>query len=511
MNQSIEEQQSIPTSEVQENHAELVQEFVGYGQAYYLRVFEKLGSRSGLRFSFNVVAALLGPIWYGMRGLWTWCMLFAVLETFAFIQIARGLYGDLAAEAQNRMESVQGTLDFRRQQLETAIEANADNVDVFRRAIESLEVGILELQQEVVRIEEGAIYVALTGFCLLAIVKLMQGFLANTILERRFSDWLSDRSLIHGVSSLRTGLSAFFFVIVVIACVMHYSFPGRYLLLTDFPTNPEYRLVAIEAVKQFFTWAVLTGEWFFDIITLGIRTLLDALEVAFVETPWIVIASFIVLLTWLSAGPRTAIWAAAFLAYMGLLGFWEKAMTTLALLGTAALISISIGIPVGMFCARRRRVYAAIRPIMDFMQTMPAFVFMIPVIAFFGTGKPAAIVTTMIFGGTPVVRLTVLGLRGVPEHIREAAIAYGASKWYLLRKVDLPLAAPSILAGVNQTIMLSLAMVVVASLIGAKGLGEDVLEALQYASVGQGILAGFSILFCAMILDQIVQGKRKGQ
>ncbi|MXZ81430.1 MAG: ABC transporter permease subunit [Gammaproteobacteria bacterium] len=514
MNQLADEQQSMhgmDAGELSEDHEELVHEFVGTGRNYYLRVFHKLGSRSGLRWSFNPMATLLGPVWYGMRGIWNWCMLFAVLEAFSFIQIARGLFGDLAAEARNRMASVQGTLEFRRQQLETAVENDAANVDVFKRAIDSLESGILELQQEVVRIEESAITVAMTGLGLLVLVKLAEGLIANAILERRFSDWLSDRSVAHGIGGLRMGLSGFFFVVVVAACVLHYSFPGRYSLLFEFPTNPEYRLTAIEWVKQFFVWAVLKGEWFFDIITLGIRTLLDALEVVFVETPWIVIASFIVLLTWLSAGPRTAVWAGAFLAYMGALGFWVKAMTTLALLGTAALISISIGIPVGMFCARRPRVYAVLRPIMDFMQTMPAFVFMIPVIAFFGTGKPAAIVTTMIFGGTPVVRLTVLGLRGVPEHIREAAIAYGASKWYLLRKVDLPLAAPSILAGVNQTIMLSLAMVVVASLIGAKGLGEDVLEALQYASVGQGILAGFSILFCAMILDQIVQGRRKGQ
>jgi glycine betaine/proline transport system permease protein len=237
--------------------------------------------------------------------------------------------------------------------------------------------------------------------------------------------------------------------------------------------------------------------------------MLDFLEVAFVHTPWFVIISFIVLLTGLSAGIRTAIFSASFLGYIGLLGFWEKAMTTLALLGTAACLSIAIGIPLGMYCARRDRFYSFIRPIMDFMQTMPAFVFMIPVIAFFGTGKPAAVVTTMIFGGTPVVRLTVLGLRGVPENVREAAISFGASKWYLLTKVDLPLAAPSIRAGVNQTIMLSLAMVVVASLIGAKGLGEDVLEALQYANVGQGILAGFAILFCAMMLDRIVQGRNR--
>ena len=231
-------------------------------------------------------------------------------------------------------------------------------------------------------------------------------------------------------------------------------------------------------------------------------------EVLFVQTPWPVIASFIILLTWLAAGVPAAVAAALFLAYMGFFGFWEKAMTTLALLGTAATLSIVLGIPLGLFCARRPRFYAVIRPIMDFMQTMPSFVFMIPVIALFSVGKPAAVVVTMIFGGTPVVRLTVLGMRGVPESVREAAIAYGASKWYLLTKVDLPLASPSILAGVNQTIMLSLAMVVVASLIGAKGLGEDVLEALQYSSVGQGILAGFAILFCAMILNRVFQGTR---
>jgi glycine betaine/proline transport system permease protein len=229
----------------------------------------------------------------------------------------------------------------------------------------------------------------------------------------------------------------------------------------------------------------------------------------FVTTPWIVVISAIVLMTGLSAGPRAALYSLSFLAYMGLLGFWIKAMTTLALLGTAAILSISIGIPLGIYCSTRPRFYAFIRPIMDFMQTMPAFVFMIPVIAFFGTGKVSAVIITMIFGGTPVVRLTVLGLKGVPESIREAAIAYGASKWYLLTKVDLPLAMPTILAGVNQTVMLSLAMVVVASLIGAKGLGQDVLEALQYANVGQGILAGIAILFCALILDRVIQGKKR--
>ncbi|MDG1193044.1 MAG: ABC transporter permease subunit, partial [Arenicellales bacterium] len=324
---------------------------------------------------------------------------------------------------------------------------------------------------------------------------------------KRFSEWLSDRSIRSGMRSVDIGLTVLFSSTVMLLSAVHYSFPNLIALFEDFPTHPEIRLMSIDGVERAFDYAVIKGDALFSAITIGIRSVLDSLEMLFVKTPWIVVISAIAVMTGLSAGPRAAIYSIAFLAYMGLLGFWVKAMTTLALLGTAAILSISIGIPLGIYCSTRPRFYALIRPIMDFMQTMPAFVFMIPVIAFFGTGKVAAVIITMIFGGTPVVRLTVLGLKGVPETIREAAIAYGASKWYLLTKVDLPLAMPTILAGVNQTVMLSLAMVVVASLIGAKGLGQDVLEALQYANVGQGILAGVAILFCALILDRVIQGK----
>ncbi|KLN61808.1 glycine/betaine ABC transporter [Kiloniella spongiae] len=491
------------------NNETLLTEFVVTNTKYYKENFEKIGAKSGFCWTFNVVAALLGPIWFGMRGLWNWALPFIIVETFALIQLGRGLFGDLGAEANDRIAQIEGTLNFRRQQLEAAINKQADNVDVFQRNIESLEKAINDIQAEAALAEASAIWVALLGLAVLIFVKIAQGVIANSALERRFSEWLSDNTIASGLGAFRTCISIGFVSLVFSISVVHYSFPEITGWFSKFPTDPQIRLDAIDKVEQFFDFIIVSGQWFFDIITFGIRTVLDGLEVLFVDTPWIVIASFILLLTWLSAGSSAAIYVAGFLAYMGFLGFWEKAMTTLALLGTAACISIVIGIPIGLFCARRPRLYAVIRPIMDFMQTMPAFVFMIPVIAFFGTGKPAAVVTTMIFGGTPVVRLTVLGLRGVPETIREAAIAYGATKWYLLTKVDLPLAAPSILAGVNQTIMLSLAMVVVASLIGAKGLGEDVLEALQYASVGQGILAGFAILFCAMILDRVVQGKRE--
>lgn len=491
------------------NRLDNVDQFVRTNPAYYRARFHEIGSQSGYVFSFNLWAFLLGPVWYGARSIWNWGLAFLILETFGWVQLVRGGFGDLAASARERIAQIEGTLALRREQLEAAIEQNSDKIDVYRRTVESLEANIGDIRAEAVQAEEAGIYIMAGGIAALLVVKFVQAVMANTVLERRYSIWLSDSTLSPGMSIGHIALAAGFSLLIVAATVMHYSFPAISALFVEFPTRPFIRLGAIFWVEWLFTAAVTNGEALFDAITYGIRLILDFLEIAFVETPWFVTISFIVLLTGLSAGIRTAIYSASFLAYMGLLGFWEKAMTTLALLGTAACLSIAIGIPLGMYCARRHRFYNFIRPIMDFMQTMPAFVFMIPVIAFFGTGKPAAVVTTMIFGGTPVVRLTVLGLRGVPENIREAAISFGAGKWYLLTKVDLPLAAPSIRAGVNQTIMLSLAMVVVASLIGAKGLGEDVLEALQYANVGQGILAGFAILFCAMMLDRIVQGRNR--
>ena len=486
-----------------------IPDFVVTSPDYYLKQFRKIGNNAGFSWTFNFWAGVLGPIWFCARSMWNWGLSFLLLEIFAIVQIIRGLFGDLASSAWERISKIEGTLELRRQQLASAIENNTDKVDVYKRTVESLENSIGGIRQEAVQLESTGFQIAMTGALALLVIKLLQAVIANTLLEKRFSDWLSDAKMSIGMTPKHVGLSLVFVLLTLLATVVHYTFPGTFSWLLDFPTKAGIRLTSIQWVEDFFAYAVKNGEVFFDFITKGIRFVLDGLELILVQTPWMVIASFIILLTWLSAGTRAAIFSGAFLSYMGLLGFWEKAMTTLALLGTAAVLSIIIGIPLGMFCARRERFYSFIRPIMDFMQTMPAFVFMIPVIAFFGTGKPAAVVTTMIFGGTPVVRLTVLGLRGVPESVREAAISFGASKWYLMTKVDLPLAAPSIRAGINQTIMLSLAMVVVASLIGAKGLGEDVLEALQYANVGQGILAGFAILFCAMILDRIVQGDRK--
>ena len=491
------------------SRSELIKNFVISSPEYYIDEFKKIGSKPSYSFSFNLFAALFGPMWFGLRNIWNYALAFLIIETFAVVQIIRGLFGNITKDALEKIDKIQSTIDFRYKQLEAAKENNPDKVEVYERAIKSLEDAMKEYVVDVQQIEASAIWITISGIALLIFVKFIQGILANTVLEKRYSEWLSNKSISPGMKIKNYFLSIGFTIIIMFFSVIHYSFPGFFSIMNDFPTHPEIRLTSIKWVETIFDYAVIKGDAVFTAITIGIRSVLDFLELLFVKTPWIVIITTIVVLTALSAGIRTAIYSAGFLAYMGFLGFWVKAMTTLALLGTAAILSIVIGIPLGIYCARRQRFYSMIRPIMDFMQTMPAFVFMIPVIAFFGTGKVAAVIITMIFGGTPVVRLTVLGLRGVPETIREAAIAYGASKWYLLRKVDLPLATPSILAGVNQTVMLSLAMVVVASLIGAKGLGQDVLEALQYANVGQGILAGVAILFVALILDRVVQGKKR--
>ena len=398
-----------------EERKENIRSFVRTSPDYYIRNFDRIGASARFTPTFNFFAGLFGPIWFGARGLWSWALPFLIVEALALVQISRGLFGDLAADAMARIASIEGTLDLRRQQLAAAIESGSDRVDAFQRTVDSLEANIGGIRAEAEALAAQGPKIALTGLGILLAVKLAQAVVANWALEARFSDWLSDRSVRSGMPVSQIVFSAVFMALMVSAAMLHYSFPDQFSILSDFPTNPDIRLVSIDWVEAFFNWAVLNGEALFDGITYGIRLVLDALELVFVSTPWIVIASLIILLTWLTAGVRMAIYSGAFLAYMGLLGFWEKAMTTLALLGTAACLSIIIGIPLGMFAARRPRFYAFIQPIMDFMQTMPAFVFMIPVIAFFGTGKPAAVVTTMIFGGTPVVRLTVLGLRGVPE------------------------------------------------------------------------------------------------
>ena len=488
---------------------DLVQQFTAHNADYYVHQFGRIGESAYFAPTFNPIAALLGPIWFGARNLWGWVLPFMILEIIALIPLARGLWSDLGYERFERAKKISITLEQRRQQASDALAAQADNAAALQGVVKSLEQAVQDTRDAANAAVEQAPWLIATGLILFLLFKLIQGGLANWALEQRFTRWRSDRSLRTGLDRL-SAVAAFVFVTISYAAtITQFTVSQPIELLDAFPTDKAYQVYLATEIKAGFGELAIAGEHLFDGVTFGLRTVLNALEVFFVGTPWMVIMGIVILLAWRTTGARMAIFAMAALAYLGVLGFWEKAMTTVALLGTAACVSITIGIPVGIICARSRKAHLIVRPVLDLMQTMPAFVYLIPVIAFFGSGKPAGIIATMIFGSPPVVRLTVLGLHGVPESVREAAMAFGASARYLLFKVDLPLAAPTIMAGVNQTIMLSLSMVVISSLIGAKGLGEEVLEALQFAAEGKGMLSGVAILLCAVILDRIVQGKRR--
>jgi glycine betaine/proline transport system permease protein len=201
------------------------------------------------------------------------------------------------------------------------------------------------------------------------------------------------------------------------------------------------------------------------------------------------------------------LFAGGILAYLGLFGFWEKSISTMSLVAASVLICVLFGVPLGIACAKYRALNRIANPVMDFMQTMPSFVYLLPAIAFFSIGKPPAVLATVVFAMPPVIKLTALGIQQVPREVKEAMLAFGASPMQLLLKAELPMSASSIMTGINQSIMMSLSMVVISALIGAGGLGFDVLAALQQMENGAGLLAGLAIVLCAMLLDRLVQGR----
>lgn len=187
------------------------------------------------------------------------------------------------------------------------------------------------------------------------------------------------------------------------------------------------------------------------------------------------------------------------------MGFWPASMATLSMVVVSTLLAVLIGVPLGILAGISRGVERVITPILDVMQTMPSFVYLIPTIPLFGLGKVAAVFATLVFALPPAIRMTCLGIRQVPEELVECSEAFGATRWQRLVKLELPLAAPTVLAGINQTVMLALSMVVVAAMIGAKGLGGEVWKAIQRLNVGLGFEAGIGIVIIAIFLDRILQ------
>ena len=404
-------------TESDENRARLIGEFVQTGADYYARAFKRIGDNTGFTWSFNVAAPCRAPCGSASEacGAGSWssscsrpspsCRSFAdssaILRPLTWRGYPASRGRSRCAMSSSRRRRRQGT---------------PTRSQTFENAIASLERAVDGIRTAAQHAEASAIWLVLGGIVILLAVKVVQGTAANAAFQKRYTQWRSDRSLKSGINPLRIAFSAVLTLLIHVTCALKFGGASDIEFLNGFPTHQGVQSAAAEAIKTWMSNAALNAEWFFDGLVFGIKTILDGLEVVFTQTPWPVMCGIIILLTGLSAGWRTAVFSAAALAYLGYLGFWDKSMKTLALLGTAAGISISLGIPLGILCARRPRLYAVVRPVLDFMQTMPAFVYLIPVIAFFGTGKPAAIVATMIFGGSPVVRLTVLGLRGVPAN-----------------------------------------------------------------------------------------------
>ncbi|HKK91631.1 MAG TPA: proline/glycine betaine ABC transporter permease [Desulfobacteraceae bacterium] len=250
----------------------------------------------------------------------------------------------------------------------------------------------------------------------------------------------------------------------------------------------------------------------FSFITKGISTITEAGIDILVGTlmffpPWMLIL-LIAGGSWFvtrKKGPGLAIFCLAGLGLVWNMGLWEPTVSTIALVLIATLVSIVIGVPLGIMAALNKTFYRIVMPILDFMQTMPAFVYLIPAIPFFGLGPVAAIFSTVIFSVPPAIRLTCLGIRQVPTELVEAADAFACTKWQKLTKLQIPIATSTIMAGINQTIMLALSMVVIAAMIGARGLGGEVWKAIQRLQPGRGFEAGLGIVIVAIILDRLMQ------
>ncbi|OHV11912.1 ABC transporter permease [Kushneria phosphatilytica] len=223
--------------------------------------------------------------------------------------------------------------------------------------------------------------------------------------------------------------------------------------------------------------------------------------------PWALII-VIALLSWRLSGTRLAIFSILGLGLIWNLGLWDPMIESFTLVVIATFVAVIIALPLGILAALSERFYRVIMPILDFMQTMPAFVYLIPAIPFFGIGSVSAIFATVIFSMPPAIRFTTLGIRQVPVELIEAADAYGATKSQKLIKLQLPLSLPTIMAGINQTIMLALSMVVIAAMIGANGLGSEVWRAIQRLQPGAGFEAGIAVVILAMLLDRLTQTLR---
>lgn len=269
---------------------------------------------------------------------------------------------------------------------------------------------------------------------------------------------------------------------------------------------PEITTTIGNYVEDFVNFLASSWSGFFDFIFFVASRSINGIDDFLVWLPWWLFILIIFGLGWYFQSLISGVVFGAFIFLIGTFGLWTDMMTTIAIILTAVGISLLIGLPIGILMSFNQLVSNIIRPILDAMQTMPSFVYLIPAIFFFGLGNVSAIFATLIYAIPPVIRLTELAIRGVGDDVIESALSFGSSRWQMLRKVQLPQALPTIMAGVNQTTMMALAMVVIASMVGASGLGEQVLISINRIDIALGFEAGISIVFLAIIIDRITNG-----
>jgi glycine betaine/proline transport system permease protein len=258
-------------------------------------------------------------------------------------------------------------------------------------------------------------------------------------------------------------------------------------------------------VTHFVDWLVNNYRDLFQALKWPVEAMLNGMDKGLNWMHPLVVIAIITLIAWRFSGKGLAIFSAVTLTIVGLLGLWSETMTTLAMVLSSVVFCAIAGIPLGIWAGRSDRFEMSLRPVLDAMQTTPAFVYLVPIVMLFSVGNVAGVLATIVFALPPIVRLTSLGIRQVHPELVEAAQAFGATKWQVLTRVQVPLALPTMLAGLNQTIMMALSMVVIAALIGAGGLGSPVILGLNTLDIGRAVTGGFGIVLMAIVLDRITQ------
>ena len=275
--------------------------------------------------------------------------------------------------------------------------------------------------------------------------------------------------------------------------------------LINFPSN--IKLNISDPIDRFIDYLITEWDVFFDAITSGLRVLLNSIGYVIDRIPWWLLLAIVFVLTWrMSKKIGKAILYSLLVFTIGAMGLWGLMNITLTIIIASVIISIIIGFPTGVLVSASDRLNSFVRPILDTMQTMPSFVYLIPAAMLLGLGNVPAVLATTIYAVPPLIRLTSHGIRQVDSEVVEAATAFGSTKWQSLIKVKIPQAMPTIMTGVNQTIMMAISMVVTGSMIGVTGLGQEVLISINRLQAGRGFTAGIAIVIIAIVIDRLTQG-----